>query len=194
MDNRFPFTDCYCELRVVCWKHYLNSGFEISPFFSCFKGVPLEIPLWNTLLSVYIDNRCVDFEPIDFLSKLWETSAAEPNLVSFIYYSSCQQKDFQNVFTILARPIWLIVLQAEMTSFMRWLILNPYYAYYIFLLVKMVILPTLLRLVIAGNHWLFNKNTLVVLESWCLELSKGTKVFGWKWFFLTLNRRLKFKI
>lgn len=51
-----------------------------------FLGVALEISLWNTLLSVYIDNRCVDFEPVEFLSKLWETSTAEPNLVSLSLY------------------------------------------------------------------------------------------------------------
>lgn len=47
-----------------------------------FSGVPLEIGLWNTLLSVYVENR-YDFEPLEFLKNLWENSSAEPNKVKF---------------------------------------------------------------------------------------------------------------
>jgi len=46
------------------------------------NGIELEIGLWNTLLSVYVENRHT-FEPLEFLKELWETSTAEPNKTTF---------------------------------------------------------------------------------------------------------------
>ena len=44
-------------------------------------------------------------------------------------------------------------------------IINPRHANYVFVLVRILILPTLHLLVIARNDLLFSKNALVVLES-----------------------------
>lgn len=46
------------------------------------NGVELDIGLWNTLLSVYVENRH-NFEPLEFLKNLWENSKAEPNKTTF---------------------------------------------------------------------------------------------------------------
>ena len=57
------------------------------------------------------------------------------------------------------------------------LALNPYHAKYVYLRFKKAILPALRQLVIAQNHLIFSQFALVFLESWCLELSNGTKIF-----------------
>lgn len=66
-----------------------------------FSGVPLEIGLWNTLLSVYIENH-YDFEPLEFLKNLWENSSAEPNKVKFSDQFTIKTF-FVNLFLYLAR-------------------------------------------------------------------------------------------
>ncbi|XP_057304171.1 leucine-rich PPR motif-containing protein, mitochondrial-like [Hydractinia symbiolongicarpus] len=46
------------------------------------NGVPLQTGLWNTLLSVYVENNH-DFVPLEFLRNVWEKSSAEPNKTTF---------------------------------------------------------------------------------------------------------------
>ena len=65
-----------CFSKVV---HMTTSLIFYVFFFA--TGVALGTGLWNTLLSVYIENRH-DFEPLEFLKILWNKSDAEPNNVS----------------------------------------------------------------------------------------------------------------
>nr|XP_047139186.1 leucine-rich PPR motif-containing protein, mitochondrial [Hydra vulgaris] len=46
------------------------------------SGIPMNIGLWNTLLSVYIENKR-DFDPVDFLNDLRKNSQLEPNQTTF---------------------------------------------------------------------------------------------------------------
>ena len=46
------------------------------------NGVILETGMWNTLLSVYIENN-YEFEPLDFLKDMWQKSNSEPSKTTF---------------------------------------------------------------------------------------------------------------
>lgn len=72
-------------------------------------GVDLQTGLWNTLLSVYIENQ-KDFEPIEFLKNLWETSSAEPNKVR---WRSVHLIILDNHFIIALLPVEFIELKCR---------------------------------------------------------------------------------